>query len=112
MSRFVDTVRKANEHAGERVGCVFFVMEDEDVAIKSESVLEQLQRSEVSNPPAYGAKVASKVLSDERLRSMWYDDLTTMSSRILSMRHALYDKLVEYGKFDIVCYLQNSSIAS
>jgi aspartate aminotransferase len=88
---------RTNKHTGERVGCVMFVMDDEDVAIKAESILEQLQRSEVSNPPAYGAKIASTILDDDQLCSMWYEDMLTMSTRILSMRHALYDRLLELG---------------
>lgn len=57
-----------------------------------------LQRSEVSNPPAYGAKIASTILNDEGLRGMWYEDLITMSSRIRAMRTALYDHLNKSGR--------------
>ena len=61
-------------------------------------MLEMLQRSEVSNPPAYGAKIATTILADPTLRQAWQDDLITMSDRIRSMRAALYDHLVSYGK--------------
>lgn len=59
--------------------------------------MERLQRSEVSNPPAYGAKIASMILNDAKLTEMWYADLITMCSRIREMRHALYNLLVENG---------------
>lgn len=62
-------------------------------------MLEMLQRSEVSNPPAYGAKIASTILADATLREAWHDDLITMSSRIRSMRSELYDSLVSSGKY-------------
>lgn len=71
----------------------------EESAVKTQSMLEMLQRSEISNPPAYGAKVASTILADATLRQAWYDDLITMSDRIRSMRRALYDQLVSSGKY-------------
>ncbi|KAI9040663.1 aromatic-amino-acid aminotransferase [Aspergillus affinis] len=82
---------------GERVGCVFVVTQTETTATNTQSVLEMLQRSEVSNPPAYGAKIASTILNDDALRAMWYEDLITMSSRIRAMRTSLYDHLNQSG---------------
>jgi len=67
------------------------------VAVNCESVMERLQRSEVSNPPAFGAKVASMILNDDKLTKMWYADLVTMCSRIRRMREALYNLLVQNG---------------
>ncbi|KAJ5206498.1 aminotransferase [Penicillium cf. griseofulvum] len=79
---------------GERVGCFLLATSTEEAAVKTQSMLEMLQRSEVSNPPAYGAKIASTILADDTLRQTWHDDLVTMSSRIRSMRTELYDSLV------------------
>jgi aspartate aminotransferase len=84
--------------AGERVGCLFVVAGTEKAATNTQSVLEMLQRSEVSNPPAYGAKIASTILSDKTLKDIWYADLMVMSGRIRSMRRALYDALIQYGE--------------
>ncbi|KGO74188.1 Aminotransferase, class I/classII [Penicillium italicum] len=82
---------------GERVGCFLLATSTEQAAVKTNSMLEMLQRSEVSNPPAYGAKIASTILADATLREAWHDDLITMSSRIRSMRSELYDSLVSSG---------------
>ncbi|KAK5023282.1 Aspartate aminotransferase, cytoplasmic [Exophiala sideris] len=82
---------------GERVGCTMFVTKSEEIALNVESVMEKVQRSEISNPPAFGAKIAAEILSDPRLRKLWYADLQTMSSRIAKMRANLYASLVEYG---------------
>ncbi|KAJ5349192.1 aminotransferase, partial [Penicillium brevicompactum] len=82
---------------GERVGCFLLSTSTEETAVKTQSMLEMLQRSEVSNPPAYGAKIASTILADDTLRQAWHDDLITMSDRIRSMRKALYDQLVSSG---------------
>jgi aspartate aminotransferase len=67
-------------------------------AVNTQSILEMLQRSEVSNPPAFGAKIASQILGRDDLRQMWYADMVTMSDRIRSMRKALYDNLVSLGR--------------
>jgi aspartate aminotransferase len=60
-------------------------------------VLEQLQRAEISNPPAYGARIAATILEDAELREQWNKDLETMSSRISSMRHKLLVELKKLG---------------
>ncbi|KAF2098849.1 PLP-dependent transferase [Rhizodiscina lignyota] len=86
---------------GERAGCFHFVAapasDATDVATRVASQLAILQRSEISNPPAYGARIASLVLNDPALFAMWEEDLRTMSSRIIEMRKALRSKLEELG---------------
>lgn len=83
---------------GERAGCFHFVAAPgpnaEDATKRISSQLAILQRSEISNPPAYGARIASTVLNDEGLFAEWEEDLRTMSGRIIDMRKALKEKLV------------------
>lgn len=57
------------------------------------SQLAILQRSEISNPPAYGARIASLVLNDATLFREWEANLQTMSGRIQDMRRALREHL-------------------
>lgn len=73
------------------------VAKNSSTARNTESMLEMLQRSEVSNPPGFGAKIASTVLGDEQLKKAWYEDMVTMSGRIRSMRTQLHDLLVSQG---------------
>lgn len=86
---------------GERAGCFHFVTSsnaDAQNTIKRiASQLAILQRSEISNPPAYGARIASLVLNDAGLFAEWEDNLRTMSGRIQDMRKALRAKLEELG---------------
>jgi aspartate aminotransferase len=86
---------------GERAGCFHFVAAPgpgaENEVKRVASQLAILQRSEISNPPAYGAKIASLVLNDPSLFAMWEDNLRTMSGRIIDMRKALRSKLEELG---------------
>lgn len=84
---------------GERAGCFHFVTSpgsDASNTIKRiGSQLAILQRSEISNPPAYGARIASLVLNDSALFSEWEANLRTMSGRIIEMRSQLRGKLEE-----------------
>jgi len=86
---------------GERAGCFHFVGSPSagaaDVTTRVASQLAILQRSEISNPPIYGAKIAATVLNDDALFAEWKENLRTMSGRIISMRDALRAKLEELG---------------
>lgn len=86
---------------GERAGCFHYVASPSpDAAALTTRVASQLavlQRSEISNPPLYGARIASIVLNDPVLFAEWQDNLRTMSGRIRAMRQALRSKLEELG---------------
>lgn len=82
---------------GERAGAFHFVAgpssDAHDTVARIASQLAIVQRSEISNPPAYGAKIASRILNDGTLFGEWERDLKTMSGRIIQMRKALRDHL-------------------
>ena len=82
---------------GERAGAFHFVAgpgsDAQDTATRIGSQLAILQRSEISNPPAYGARIASTILNDDTLFKEWEEDLRTMSGRIIEMRKALQGHL-------------------
>ncbi|KAL4983355.1 pyridoxal phosphate-dependent transferase [Aspergillus falconensis] len=99
---------------GERVGALIIFTAVPVVAKNTQSVLESLQRSEISNPPAFEAKIAEAILSDKRLRSIWFEDLKTMSGRISEMRRALFEGLNRYctqsGMFGLLGYSRVSCV--
>ncbi|KXX82023.1 Aspartate aminotransferase, cytoplasmic [Madurella mycetomatis] len=84
---------------GQRAGCFHFVAPPlpgaADITARVASQLAILQRSEISNPPIYGARIASIILNDAALFAEWQDNLRTMSGRIIAMREALRSKLEE-----------------
>ncbi|TDZ14692.1 Aspartate aminotransferase [Colletotrichum orbiculare MAFF 240422] len=86
---------------GERAGCFHFVTapapDAAETTTRIASQLAILQRSEISNPPLYGARVAATVLNDPKLFAEWEDNLRTMSGRIIEMRKVLRAKLEELG---------------
>ena len=86
---------------GERAGCFHFVTspssDAESRISRIASQLAILQRSEISNPPAYGARIASTVLNDEALFKEWEANLREMSGRIIEMRTGLRERLEKMG---------------
>lgn len=84
---------------GERAGCFHVVtgpnQDAQNTISRIASQLAILQRSEISNPPLYGARIAATVLNDAKLFAEWEENLTTMSGRIISMRTALRSKIEE-----------------
>lgn len=84
---------------GERVGAVHVVLPKTDDALQSaiQSQLAKIIRSEISNPPAYGAKIVAKILNTPELYKQWEQDLVTMSSRIGEMRKQLVAELTRLG---------------
>ncbi|KAJ6172053.1 Aspartate aminotransferase cytoplasmic [Penicillium chermesinum] len=86
---------------GERTGAFHFVSAPGSDASEANahiaSQLAILQRSEISNPPAYGARIASRILNDPVLFAQWEEDLRTMSGRIQEMRRGLRERLEARG---------------
>lgn len=87
---------------GERTGCFHLVLPQQNADLTSiktaiSSQLSSIIRSEVSNSPAYGAKIVAKILNTPELTAQWHEDMVTMSSRIKEMRVALRDHLVKLG---------------
>lgn len=84
---------------GQRAGCFHYVSspgaDAKERTVRVASQLAILQRSEISNPPIYGAKIASTALNDPTLFAEWERNLKEMSGRIIDMRKALRGKLEE-----------------
>lgn len=81
----------------ERVGNLTVVQKDASTTSSVASQITLLVRGMYSNPPAFGARIVSTVLNDPELRAEWMGCIKTMSSRIISMRQALFDHLVKLG---------------
>ncbi|ODQ78728.1 hypothetical protein BABINDRAFT_8969 [Babjeviella inositovora NRRL Y-12698] len=90
---------------GERAGVIHAITPkfNKDLNAAISTNLQKIIRSELSNPPAYGAKVVATVLNTPELYVQWEKDLVTMSSRISTMRRALkaeLEVLQTPGKWD------------
>lgn len=79
---------------GQRVGALHFRCQDKGAIKRIAAHLTEIQRAELSMPPAYGARIANAVLSNTIFYTQWTADLLVMSGRIKAMREALYRELV------------------
>ncbi|KAJ5310782.1 uncharacterized protein N7443_003243 [Penicillium atrosanguineum] len=85
---------------GQRVGALHMALSANAPTNVSSNLLANLchlVRGEYSMAPRGGAEIVKTVLGSKDLRKKWLEDLTTMSERILQMRHALFDELVKLG---------------
>jgi len=82
---------------GERAGTFSVVTKSQEEKGIVMSRLKQIARPIYSNPPIHGARIVDIVLSDEKLTSMWHDDLKLMSGRINEMRSKLVEGLTTCG---------------
>ncbi|XP_049278240.1 aspartate aminotransferase, cytoplasmic [Anopheles funestus] len=78
----------------ERIGNLTVVQKEATTSAAVASQITLLVRGMYSNPPAFGSRIVSRVLNDKELRNEWMECIKTMSSRIITMRKALYDELV------------------
>lgn len=81
----------------ERVGNLTVVMKNKECIAEVKSQITLLIRGNFSNPPNHGARIVSTVLNDAQLYKEWEGAIKTMSSRILSMRKGLRERLQKLG---------------
>jgi aspartate aminotransferase len=77
----------------ERVGAAIFVCNDEANARAILSQAQSAARRVYSMPPAHGALLAGRVLTDEHLTGIWHTELTAMCQRINGLRSQLRQAL-------------------
>jgi len=82
---------------GERAGAFSVVCENPDEAARVMSQIKIIIRPMYSNPPVYGARLASTILTNADLRTKWLGDVKEMADRIISMRQLLKDGLEKEG---------------
>jgi aromatic-amino-acid transaminase len=78
---------------GERIGSLSVVAPTADEANRVLSQLKRLVRTNYSNPPTHGGRVAAAVLTTPDLRTLWERELAQMRERIKQMRTALVERL-------------------
>ncbi|OAQ97852.1 hypothetical protein LLEC1_00025 [Akanthomyces lecanii] len=82
---------------GERVGAFSIVCEDAAEKKRVDSQLKIIIRPIYSNPPIHGARIASTILADPKLREQWLAELKAMADRIITMRALLKENLEKLG---------------
>lgn len=87
---------------GERVGALSIVTGSHDEAIRVQSQVKRVIRTNYSNPPTHGAAVVSAVLNHDTLRAQWETELGEMRERIRAMRRGLVERLATHGDFGFI----------
>ena len=78
---------------GERIGALSVVASSAEEAQRVLSQLKRNVRTNYSNPPTHGGKVAAAVLTTTELRTLWEKELGGMRDRIQDMRRQFVEKL-------------------
>lgn len=78
---------------GERVGSLSVVAASAEESERVLSQLKRLVRTNYSNPPTHGGRIAATVLGTPELRSLWEEELAKMRERIREMRRQLVRRL-------------------
>ena len=92
---------------GERVGAFHLVTSSADGATRSFNELSRLQMGEIYSPPAFGANVANKILSDPELHNEWRQEILAIYQRLMDMRKALVKELEKLGTPGDWKYIEN-----
>lgn len=79
----------------ERAGCFLAVGETPEGIAAASTHIADISRAAWSMPPAHGAGIVATILGDAALRAEWEAELTAMRERMISLRKALADELVQ-----------------
>jgi aspartate/tyrosine/aromatic aminotransferase len=94
---------------GERVGGLYVLSKDKEMAGRIRSLVKQVIRTLYSNPPMHGAKVVGEILRSPHLRAIWLEELGEMRMRITAMRGALVDALSKRVRGKDLSYMQRGN---
>ncbi|KAJ5190934.1 uncharacterized protein N7498_009919 [Penicillium cinerascens] len=82
---------------GERVGTFHLVAASADAATRGFSQISRIQLTEIYSPPAFGANIATMILSDPELYDQWRQEICMIHGRLVTMRAALVTELEILG---------------
>lgn len=77
----------------ERTGTLFIVGANAEQTRNAGSQLFSKIRSHYSMPPSHGAAIVETILADEKLETLWLDELEGMRNRIQGLRQGLVAKI-------------------
>ncbi|KAG4096517.1 putative aspartate protein [Neocallimastix lanati (nom. inval.)] len=79
----------------ERIGCLTMVCSSISAMERCRTQLAYITRALVSNPPAFGAKIATLIINTPELYYEWEENMAVMSGRIIQMRKRFYSILLQ-----------------
>lgn len=97
---------------GERIGALYIVTKDKEIALRVGSQIKLIVRGGYSVPPLHGARIVSTILESEKLTEMWRGELSMMRDRLREMRSTLAKKLKEYSVEDVDFFIAQRGLFS
>lgn len=82
---------------GDRVGAFHVVCQSAKTAERVLSQIKLIIRPMYSSPPAHGARIVSRILSNPEYFKRWAEELSAVSKRIIEVRHLLRSELERLG---------------
>ncbi|KAI5949236.1 AAT22 [Candida theae] len=79
----------------ERCGAVHAVVQDIEYVSNVQSNLVVLFRHECSFAPAFGARLVAIILTNDKLRNQWLNELKDSTTRLKSLRHQILERLTK-----------------
>ncbi len=83
---------------GERVGALHVVSATPEQSAAVFQPIGSDSEVEISNPPAFGARVVKMILTDKALFEQWQKTSRRWAGRIITMRQSLFDLLTRKFK--------------
>lgn len=125
LERDMDGVRAFIEEAGEamisyscsknfglyreRTGCFLAIGETAEGIAAATTHVADMGRATWSMPPAHGAGIVATILDDPDLRAEWEEELSAMRLRMISLREALSDALVQRTGSNLLAALKEQN---
>lgn len=75
----------------DRTGAVFMTSHEKSTSARAQAVFGQIARKIYSMPPDHGAAVVRIILQDNNLKKQWLNELSSMTSRVKSLRQLMAD---------------------
>jgi aspartate aminotransferase len=80
---------------GERIGAFHAVCATKDTKERVLSQIKPIVRTNYSNPPLHGARIADKILNNKTNLQIWKKELKEVAHRVIEMRTVLRKRLEE-----------------
>lgn len=93
----------------ERTGCFLAIGESAEGIAAATTHVADISRATWSMPPAHGAGIVATILGDASLRAEWEAEVASMRNRMISLRTALSDVLVERTGSNLLAALKTQN---
>jgi aspartate/tyrosine/aromatic aminotransferase len=80
----------------QRVGALFIAGESAAAKFRIGTQIKRIIRTNYSNPPAHGARIAAHILKNPSLKAQWEKELGEMRRRLTTLREKLAERLTTH----------------